>query len=99
MSRRLDFFLEARKDLREASAWYAQTAGRDVAREFRRAVQSATRTIIQAPLRFPLYEGDVRNFVMDRYPYNIYYLVTDADVVIVSVFHQRRDPDEWRRRL
>jgi hypothetical protein len=36
---------------------------------------------------------------MDRFPYSIIYLVDDEDVVILSCFHQRRDPAEWMRRL
>ena len=87
MSRRLDFFLEARKDLKEASAWYAETAGRNVAREFRRHVQSATRTIVQSPLRYPFYEGEVRIFVMDRFPYNIYSSVIHHSGSIDSARH------------
>lgn len=98
MNRRLGFSPEAEQDIREAVAWYrARQPG--VARAFRKAVQAATEEVRVHPFHYAVREGDVRHFVLDGWPYSILYLVLDDVVAIVSVFHDRRDPMEWKMRL
>jgi len=36
---------------------------------------------------------------MARFPYSIIYLVTNDEVVVLSCFHQRRDPAVWIARF
>jgi plasmid stabilization system protein ParE len=98
VSYRLVFLPEAWEDIYEAAVWYRQ---RDplVAREFTRRVKAATKRISQNPLRFPLLDGEARHLVLDHYPYSIIYLIAEEEVVILSCFHQRRDPAEWKRRM
>ena len=97
MSRRLVFLPEAHEDIYEAAVWYRERSA-DLARKFTKAVKVATKNIARNPLRFPLLYGEARHLVMDHFPYSIIYLVTDEEVVILSCFHQRRDPAEWMRR-
>ena len=98
MSYRLVFLPEAREDIYEAAVWYRQRNPR-VAREFTRRVESATKRISQNPFQFPLLDDEARHLVLDHYPYSIIYLIAEEEVVILSCFHQRRDPAEWKRRL
>jgi plasmid stabilization system protein ParE len=33
-----------------------------------------------------------------RFPYSIYYLIESGQIVILAVFHARRDPTIWQSR-
>ena len=98
MKRRLVIRPAALEEIDEAAAWY-KPRRRFLARAFVEAVNSGIRAIAEAPERFPFREGDARHLVLDQFPYSIIYKVTDEEVTIIACFHDRRDPDEWRRRL
>ncbi len=99
MSLPVAFLPEAREDLSEAAEWYAASARKEVALSFTRAVRAATHAIARNPYRFSSLEDDVRHLVLAKFPYSILYVVADDAVVILAVFHHRRDPEEWRRRI
>jgi plasmid stabilization system protein ParE len=99
VSFRLIFHPDARTEYSESVHWYKASAGKDIARSFNQVVREATRAISANPFRFPVLENEVRHLVLARFPYSVLYTIEADNVVIVSVFHQRRDPIEWRRRL
>jgi toxin ParE1/3/4 len=33
-----------------------------------------------------------------RFPYGVFYLVTDSTIVVVGVLHGRRSPRQWKSR-
>ena len=49
----------------------------------------------KAPQRF---EGDLRRWNLQRFPYALIYRIIDARVVIVAVMHMRREPGYWKTR-
>jgi plasmid stabilization system protein ParE len=40
----------------------------------------------------------VRRGLVRRFPYGVFYVVTDDAIVILAVFHASRDPAGWRSR-
>jgi plasmid stabilization system protein ParE len=66
---------------------------------FLRELDAAITIIQEAPGRWSVIEGEVRRFVMKRFPYGIYYRVEGADLRILVVKHHSRHPDYWRYRL
>jgi plasmid stabilization system protein ParE len=88
----------AELEIEEASDWYdLQRPG--LGDEFRDQVERDARALGETPQRWPVYESDIRRYVMSRFPYLIYYH-TGADVVtILRVVHGRRDPEAIRRNL
>lgn len=98
MKRRLIILPAALEEIDEAAAWY-KPRRRFLARAFVETVNSGIEAIAETPERFPILEGEARHLVLPQFPYSIIYTATDEEVVIVSCFHQRRDPDEWKRRL
>ena len=98
MKRRLVIRPAALEEIDEAAAWY-KPRRRFLAQAFVDAVNAGIRAIAEAPERFPILEGEARHLVLPQFPYSIIYTATDDEVVVIACFHQRRDPDEWRRRL
>jgi toxin ParE1/3/4 len=66
---------------------------------FLREFDAAVSRIVEAPLRSPLIERDVRRFVMQRFAYAIHYRIEGEDLRILVVKHHSQHPDYWRYRL
>jgi plasmid stabilization system protein ParE len=88
----------AKRELKEASAWYA--ARSEQARQrFREAVSDAVDRISNDPLSPAILVGHYRYVQLRRFPYLIIYEVWPEDsVLIVAVAHTSRRPGYWRRR-
>jgi len=88
---------EAEQELAEAHAWYDERS-QTAAEAFALEIDHALRSIRQAPLRWPLALRGARAFVLDRFPYTVFYRVAADHVVITAVAHQSRRPGYWRHR-
>ncbi|MDP4198574.1 MAG: type II toxin-antitoxin system RelE/ParE family toxin [Bacteroidota bacterium] len=62
-------------------------------------VESAIDEIAQSPTRYPIYEENVRRKVLDVFPFSIYYVTENDEVMIVAIMHNSRRPKYWRERL
>jgi plasmid stabilization system protein ParE len=98
MSNQLIFLPEAREDIFDAYTWYEeQSLGLGL--DFLRCVESLSCTIARNPLMYPsVYEG-YRRALVRRFPYAVFYEVSDGQIIVYSVFHCSRDPGKWRGRL
>ena len=89
---------EARQDMAEATAWYeAQRAG--LGAEFVAAIDAAVSRISRRPLGYRKIHGDLRIFLVRKFPYAVYYLPADDTIAIYAVMHQRRAPAAWHERI
>lgn len=80
-----------------AVKWYDdQRSG--LGTEFELACRAAIALIEQHPLSFPIVHREVRRVVLRRFPYTIIYRAREAELVVVAVMHERRDPRRWRSR-
>ena len=87
---RIRFSEFAQRELVDACDWYEQQQ-----LGFRSAVRDAAQRIGGAPLLFPLELGEVRRYVMPRFPYTLRYVLRGNEVWILAVSHQHRRPDYW----
>lgn len=51
------------------------------------------------PHQFGVVEADIRSIVAKRFPYSIYFRVRQDQVVILAVFHGKRAPVNWQKRV
>ena len=66
--------------------------------EFADEIEAGVQLVLSSPLTWRLVEGDVRRYLVRRFPYGIYYTVERDSVVIWAVKHLHRDPDYWQAR-
>lgn len=85
---------EAQAELLTAQAWYEERAA-GLGLEFARAVEAAIFRASRMPLAFPRLEDEFRHVVMRRFPYSIIYHPSEFEILIVSVFHHKREPRSW----
>jgi plasmid stabilization system protein ParE len=94
---RVRFHPEARAELRAARNWYYERSPLS-ALVFAQAVENATSRIREAANTFPLAEYGTRKFILKRFPFNVFYLTRETEIVIVAVAHQKRRPGYWSTR-
>jgi toxin ParE1/3/4 len=87
----------AAADLESASEFYRREAGEQTALEFIDASERAVKRISRGPhvgsLRFA-YElaiPDLRAWPLQRFPYVVFYVVTDEEIDVWRILHTRRD--------
>jgi plasmid stabilization system protein ParE len=90
---------QARAEFLDARNWYERQE-RGLGFEFRDAVEALLSRIEANPESFSIaWQGEVREAPLRRFPYAIYYELVEGDVLILSVFHTRRNPAIWKRRF
>lgn len=87
----------ARRDMREATIYYARTAGDAVAAGFVQALQTALDVIAHQPgggsprLGLMVDRPDVRSWRLTRYPYLVFYRELEDRIEVLRVLHGHRD--------
>jgi len=66
--------------------------------EFLNEVESVLGEIVANPARFGFAERSVREGLLNRFPYAIYYRVLSDRLRVLAVTHTHRDLSRWRSR-
>ena len=97
MSLRVVFRRAAKEELEEAAAWY-EDRRRGLGEEFLNEIGEAIERAATYPERHPVVFGDVRRTVLRRFPFAVYFRPRDQTLVVLAIFHGRRNPLVWKRR-
>ncbi|HVM61826.1 MAG TPA: type II toxin-antitoxin system RelE/ParE family toxin [Verrucomicrobiae bacterium] len=95
--RRLVLRPEARHELEQAVEWY-ETQLPDLGRQFRAEVYRAFDNIVARPEIYPKSHETARKAVLRRFPYLVFYLVETNRIVVVAIFHAKRNPADLTSR-
>ena len=88
----------AEKEFDNSIAWY-ESQREGLGREFRAAIEQYFERIAGNPERFPKIRGEVRRaVVLRRFPFVIHFLIEPERIVILSVFHTSREPEQLKYR-
>jgi plasmid stabilization system protein ParE len=94
----LKFSIVAEREIEAAADYYEkQEAGLGLS--FVLELERAIRFILQFPKAWSPISKRARRCVLRRFPYNVIYSEQQDTVTIVTVVHQRRDPEKWRTLL
>ena len=92
------FLSPALSEFSEAADYYAQQA--EMGGEFVSEVDQTIERILMFPLAWGKISSDFHHCHLRKFPYTLIYTIENDDlVVIVSLFHQRREPQSWRQNL
>lgn len=89
---------DARAELRAARDWYYERSPLS-AIAFAQTVDKTLSKIREAPNTFPLADHGTRKFILQRFPFSIFYRTGETEIVIVAVAHQKRRPGYWSNRV
>ena len=95
---RLTYHPEAEAEFIEAAQFYEERLP-GLGRQFIAAIENAGAMIRRSPERSRIVEADIRRYLVSRFPFAIYYRVTEHELRILAVKHHRRHPDYWRQRV
>lgn len=95
---RIVFRPEARLEVLEAQAWYERRAP-GLGYEFARAVDVAVQTAARRPEAHQGVVGGCQRVILRKFPYAVVYRAAEEELLIVAVYHHRRDPQAWKGRL
>jgi len=89
---------KAHDELNEAYTWYeSQQSG--LGDEFLDCVDDVINRICLMPESYAIVYRDIRRAVVKRFPYAVYYRIVSSRVIVIAIFHGRRDPQAWRSRV
>lgn len=98
MTLRVAFRRAAIREFEDAAVWYdEQRPG--LGEEFIVEIEEAVSRAAATPKRYPIVFGDLRRTVARRFPYSVYFRVRTNSMVVLAVFHGRRNPAIWQRRV
>ncbi|HEV3437163.1 MAG TPA: type II toxin-antitoxin system RelE/ParE family toxin [Gemmata sp.] len=98
MNRPIDFLPEAREEFDAAANWY-ENRKKGLGRAFTLAISQVIERIATNPQIHAVVYEDVRKAVVRSYPYCVFYREERGTLLVLSVFHTSRDPNEWQRRV
>jgi toxin ParE1/3/4 len=87
----------AQSELEEAVGWYErQKTG--LGNRFRQIIEHTLARIVGNPHRFRPATQRTRRALVPRFPYAIHFAEEPEAIVILAVFHTRRDPSQLKDR-
>ena len=82
----------------EAANYYESQAG--MGREFTTEVETSIERILMFPLAWGKISQELHHCHLQRFPYTLIYSIKgNEEVIIISLFHQRRKPLSWKENL
>ena len=88
---------EAEQDMQGAFGWYEDRVT-GLGRQFLRHVDTAISHVNRSPLTCPAIYRSIRRKLTRRFPFGIFYLITDDKIIVLAVLHARRAPSLWQKR-
>ena len=88
---------EAESDIRDAYEWY-EGKQENLGKSFMLDVELTLDRIEENTELYELVFASTRRALCRRFPYAIYFIVDNLNIVVVAVLHQRRRPSVWQNR-
>lgn len=88
----------ASQELEEATLFYDLRV-RGLGQRFLRTVEKAIEHILLFPEAAPVAGETVRQKVLNRFPYSLFYVFEKNAIFFVAVAHQKKEPMYWLDRL
>jgi len=91
------FLTPALEELTEAAEFYDERVS-GLGADFVDEVDAAIERLLRFPEAWARISDDFRHCNLRRFPYSLIYTITDHnEILIVSVFHQSREPGSWKK--
>jgi plasmid stabilization system protein ParE len=88
----------AEKELTDSIEWY-ESKEKGLGSSFLLNVDAAIASVVANPEQHPRVYKSIRRVLIKRFPYSMFYLSEPYEIVILAVFHERRNPSNWKKEL
>jgi toxin ParE1/3/4 len=89
---------EAEADIAGAFDWY-ESRVRGLGFEFLLVLDAVFNSILRNHLVYPIVHRNVHRALTRRFPYAVFFIVEESRIVVLSVFHVKRNPRIWMGRV
>ena len=87
----------AESELAEAYEWYEERR-QGLGDDLLLSVEATLAAIGEDPEAFPIVQRSIRRALIRRFPFGVFYILEETNIIVLAVFHARRDPKQWQRR-
>ena len=92
------FHPEAEDELFSSIEYYnSQAAGLGL--EFYENIKGSIKHINDFPEAWQIVKNKVRNYILKRFPFKIYFIDDPDKIYIIAIAHFKKDPSYWEQRL
>ena len=98
MSPRLIIRPEAEQEMADGFDWYEERVP-GLGSDFLLCVDATLNSILRQPQQYPHVHRVVRRALTRRFPYEVFFVDDAERVVVLSVFHAKRNPKRWQERI
>ena len=97
MKREIIFRSCAEKDISVAVRWYeAKVSG--LGKRFLLSLDATIQSISRNPEAFPKVYKEFRRSLLRKFQYSIFYIIAGSKIMVFAVFHEKRNPKNWKKR-
>ena len=87
----LSFHPDIQGDLQEIYSWYEKKMF-GLGEDFLQVFYSSIKVIIENPLKYPKIYRNYHRYLLQKFPYALYYIIENNLIIVMGVFHHSRDP-------
>lgn len=88
---------EAENDIDEAYRWYEKQI-KGLGFDFILSVDAAISSIERSPHFYSKIHKNIRRALIRRFPFGIFFIIKGKKIIIIAIFHVKRDPIRWQKR-
>ena len=88
---------EAQLEVQEAFDYYEEKT-QGLGFEFMRSLDAALQSVKRNPFSYQTIYKESRRILIRKFPYALFYLVEEKQIIVIACFHQKRHPIDWLRR-
>ncbi|OIP40587.1 plasmid stabilization protein [Candidatus Desantisbacteria bacterium CG2_30_40_21] len=88
----------ARYELENAIEFYGLVYS-GLGQRFKEEIKKSVKRIVEHPTAWSLERGEVRKYLVHRFPYKILYSIEKEYIYIIAVGHQHQKPNYWVDRM
>lgn len=90
---KLRYTTQAQIDIDITVGWYEkQRKGLGI--EFLNSIDTTTNRILENPASYPQKHKDYRSALIRKFPFTVFYIAEETEVVVHAVFDNRQDPEK-----
>ena len=98
MTKRLIVRPEAEEEMGEAFDWYEDRMP-GLGFDFLLCVEAVFHSIQRSPQQYRYVHKKVRRALTRRFPYEVFFVEEEETVIVLAVFHAKRNPRRWQERF
>jgi plasmid stabilization system protein ParE len=83
---------KALDDVGQIRSWY-RNIDPSVEERFLQALNEGLNRIETRPFAYRILYRKTRRILLGKFPYSVYYVIQDANVVVLAVIHHKRNPE------